>query len=142
MCSIGDYHLAKVVFAVVFLFLLFSGKAVACSCSSISDEQEFLAAKSVLLVRVTKTEFVETSEGGGTAVHGVFKVIQTFKGSRGPLEYLVSDRDSCWRPLIAGELYIIFSHGMEFEAVNICTNNRAVLDEEDAQFLAEFAADD
>ena len=133
--------MTRVAFAVVFLMLLSPSKVLACSCASVTDEEEYRAAASVLLVRITKTEYVQSSFVDGPAVHGEFEVIQSFKGNRGPLEYLVSERDSCWRPLIAGELYIIFSHGRAFEPVNICTNNRGVRDAEDAQFLAEFATE-
>ena len=131
----------KFVPVLVLMIALATSEALACSCHPTTDEEEFRSATSVLLVRITKTEFVPASSSPGQdAVHGQFEVVQSYKGDRGALEYLVSHKNSCWRPLVAGELYIVFSRGAEFERISMCSRSRGVLNEQDAQFLTEFSA--
>ena len=126
---------------VALIILLSSGASFACSCVPSSDEDEFRSATSVLLVRITKTEFMPASSTPGRdAVHGEFEIVRVFKGERGPLQFLVSSKGSCYRPLLAGELYIVFARGAEFEGLSMCTQSRGVRHEKDAEFLAEIAA--
>ena len=126
---------------IALVILLFSGESSACSCVPSSDEEEFRSAKSVLLVRLTRTEFVPaTSTPGPDVVRGEFEIVRAFKGERGQLQFLVSSKGSCHRPLLAGELYIVFARGAEFEHLSMCTQSRGVRHEEDAEFLADLAA--
>ena len=127
------------IFAILILALT-SGPIWACSCVASTDENEFRSATSVLLVRITETKLVPaTTSYESDAVHAQFEVVKMFKGELGVLKYLKSEKDTCERPLLAGELYLVYSRGVEYEHISKCSYSRGISETRDAELFEKFA---
>ena len=106
------------------ILLMFSSPGWSCVCEEISDGTAFREAKSVLIVQITSTEFKErVEERSMDYVSAKFKVIEVIKGKPGKLNEIRTLKSICELPLVAGELYIIFSRGSKYESINTCTNS-------------------
>ena len=112
---------------IVPLLLSIANPVFACVCDDATDEEEYKASKSVVLVRITDSQFVRsTKEREFDWVRANFEVIKTYKGDSSGLRYLRSEKVVCEVPLIPGDLYLVFSRGAEYETLNRCTRSRWV----------------
>lgn len=111
-------------FTVVILMLLAS-PSWGCECHKLSDAEAFEQATSVFIVQITSTELTEVTDNRAfNYVSAKFRVIETLKGEPGKLKELRSEKGVCELPLVAGELYLIFSDASDYELLNACSSSR------------------
>lgn len=107
------------------IFLVGTRLATACVCVELTDRGEYASASTVVLVRITDTAFVARSgQRAFDWVRANFEVVKTYKGDASTLQYLKSEKVTCEVPLIPGDLYLVFSRGVEFETLSRCSRSR------------------
>ena len=110
---------------IVMILMLLSYPSWSCVCNKVSDAVAFEQATSLFIVQITSTEFTEVAgKRVFSYVSAKFRVIETLKGELDKLKELRSEKGECEFPLLAGELYIVFSTANDYELLDACTSSR------------------